>query len=93
MANSNFGLIFIFIIGIIMIFYLINKPILQTQEFTCTTADKVQTSICTTDYTPVCAKVQVQCFTTPCNPIQTTFSNACQACHNQNVISYIQGQC
>ena len=31
--------------------------------------------ICTMDYTPVCALIQVQCFTTPCPPLFQTKSN------------------
>ena len=34
-------------------------------------------TVCTADYTPVCGEVQVQCVTTPCNPVQETFSNMC----------------
>ncbi len=35
-------------------------------------------TVCTLEYAPVCGQKQVQCFTTPCNPIQTTYSNTCQ---------------
>jgi len=48
---------------------------------------------CTGIYQPVCATVQVQCITTPCNPIQETFSNFCFACQNSLVSSYIEGKC
>lgn len=34
--------------------------------------------MCTLEYAPVCGSVQVQCFTTPCDPIQETFWNMCQ---------------
>lgn len=34
---------------------------------------------CTMEYAPVCASVQVQCITTPCNPVKQTFSNSCMA--------------
>lgn len=50
-------------------------------------------SICTAIYKPVCAKVNIQCFTTPCNPIYETFSNACQACQNSLVESYTTNSC
>lgn len=33
--------------------------------------------LCTMEYNPVCASKQVQCITTPCNPIQQTYSNTC----------------
>lgn len=32
---------------------------------------------CTKEYKPVCGAKQVQCITTPCNPIPTTYSNEC----------------
>lgn len=32
---------------------------------------------CTMEYAPVCWLHQIQCFTTPCNPIETTFANRC----------------
>ena len=59
-------------------------------KFTC---PEVRPEICTADYIPVCADVQVQCITTPCDPIPQTFSNACTACSNQNVLSYSEGAC
>ncbi|MFW5746571.1 MAG: hypothetical protein ACOCWQ_03395 [Nanoarchaeota archaeon] len=35
--------------------------------------------MCTREYLPVCGEVQVQCVTTPCPPINTTFPNRCEA--------------
>lgn len=32
---------------------------------------------CTKEYMPVCGGKQVQCITTPCNPVPTTYSNRC----------------
>ena len=58
----------------------------------CTEAMK-QNKACTREYAPVCGLVQVQCFTTPCNPVPETFSNGCSACSAGNVISYTEGQC
>ncbi|GAB0174151.1 MAG: hypothetical protein HHAS10_00300 [Candidatus Altimarinota bacterium] len=34
---------------------------------------------CTKEYMPVCGMKQVQCFTTPCNPIRTDYGNRCMA--------------
>ena len=48
---------------------------------------------CTMEYAPVCGLVEVQCITTPCNPIPETFSNACEACARGNVLSYTDGAC
>lgn len=40
--------------------------------------ENTQPVICTMDYTPVCAEVQVQCIKAPCPPIKETFGNKCQ---------------
>jgi len=37
----------------------------------------VGSQACTKEYMPVCGSKQVQCITTPCNPIQQTYSNRC----------------
>lgn len=37
----------------------------------------VGSQACTKEYMPVCGSKQVQCVTTPCNPIQQTYSNRC----------------
>lgn len=50
-------------------------------------------SACTKTSKPVCALVQVQCITTPCDPVSETFDNACTACHNNLVSSYTEGAC
>lgn len=49
--------------------------------------------VCADIYQPVCGLVQVQCITTPCNPVPETFSNACSACARGNVTSYTEGTC
>lgn len=48
---------------------------------------------CAEIYQPVCAKVNVICITSPCDPVYETMSNACQACKNQIVESYTDGEC
>jgi len=58
----------------------------------CTAAQKA-TEICTMEYAPVCGLVEVQCVTTPCNPVPQTFGNACGACAQGNVDSYTEGEC
>lgn len=32
---------------------------------------------CTKEYNPVCALTQIQCITTPCDPIPETYGNTC----------------
>ena len=49
--------------------------------------------VCIEIYEPVCAKVNIQCITTPCDPVQETISNACHACRNPLVESYTAGPC
>lgn len=52
-----------------------------------------QADFCAQVYDPVCAKVNVQCIKAPCYPVDETFSNACEACKNALVESYIGGEC
>ena len=49
-----------------------------------------QPRICTMEYTPVCAEVQVQCFKAPCLPVTQTFGNICSAWDNHILF---QGAC
>lgn len=62
------------------------------QAHTCSAEEKA-TQICTMEYAPVCGLVEVQCVTTPCDPVPETFSNGCSACSQGNVISYTPGAC
>jgi hypothetical protein len=48
---------------------------------------------CIEIYQPVCARVNVQCVTTPCDPVQETYANSCKACMNSLVSSYTKGEC
>jgi hypothetical protein len=52
-----------------------------------------EAEICLAVYQPVCAKVNIQCITTPCNPVYETFSNSCEACKNELVEFYTIGEC
>jgi len=47
---------------------------------------------CTREFQPVCGEVQVQCFTTPCPPIKTTFENRCLA-ENEGAKNIMDGAC
>ena len=35
---------------------------------------------CIEIYKPVCGQLQIECITTPCDPIKETFENSCKAC-------------
>lgn len=60
--------------------------------FTCSPESR-EAQVCIELYAPVCAQVQVECITTPCNPVPETFSNSCFACANERVLSYTNGAC
>jgi len=47
---------------------------------------------CTMEYRPVCGKVAIVCITTPCNPIDQTFGNACMA-KASNAYDIREGEC
>lgn len=57
------------------------------------TDDQRDAEFCITLYRPVCATVNIQCITAPCDPIKETFSNSCVACSNPLVDSYSPGEC
>lgn len=48
---------------------------------------------CAEIYYPVCAEVNVECVTEPCDPVKETYSNSCEACMNGRVDSYVAGEC
>ncbi len=48
--------------------------------------------ICTEQYEPVCAELQVQCIKAPCDPVQETFANECKAKSKGAKILY-KGEC
>jgi predicted methyltransferase len=55
-----------------------------------------RTKACTRDYRPVCATVDthIRCVRAPCpSTEQKTFPNACTACADENVVSYVTGAC
>ena len=56
-------------------------------------AESRNADACIQVYDPVCGKVNVQCVTTPCDPVHETFSNSCTACQNSLVESYTEGEC
>jgi len=48
---------------------------------------------CTKEYVPVCAEVAIECITTPCEPIQQTFPNACVLSNNKKATLLYKGAC
>lgn len=61
-------------------------------EIVCTSEQR-EAEACIEIYAPVCASYQVQCITTPCNPVPKSYPNSCFACADNNVISYTEGEC
>ncbi len=54
------------------------EPYVSDTKDTKSTAPKNKdTTVCTTEYKPVCALIQVECIKAPCNPVEQTFSNRC----------------
>ena len=51
-----------------------------------------QPVMCTLEYAPVCGKIEVQCITTPCDPVQETFGNRCQA-EARGAFDIVEGEC
>lgn len=62
-----------------------------SSTITCT--PEMRNRACTKEYAPVCGLRQVQCVTTPCDPIPETFGNGCSACSDAMVVSYTAGAC
>lgn len=48
---------------------------------------------CTKEYIPVCGEVEVECITTPCEPIKKTFPNACVLANNKRAKLLYKGTC
>jgi len=69
--------IFILIFSIFL-FTWVNAELINTEE----------PRMCTMEYAPVCAQVQVQCIKAPCNPILQTFWNSCMAWDNKIVYKW-----
>ena len=62
----------------------------QDGIMTITTLWLEEPKVCTMEYAPVCAQMEVQCFASPCYPVYQTFSNTCQAWENKILF---QGSC
>ena len=69
-----------------------NEPAAAPAGIVCTQEQK-DNDVCIEIFAPVCAQVQVECVTAPCNPVPQTFPNSCFACSEDRVISYVDGSC
>ena len=49
--------------------------------------------VCTQEYAPVCASVNIKCITEPCEPVNQTFSNRCAMDDNGNATFLYEGEC
>lgn len=54
---------------------------------------KTKDTICTMEYAPVCASVQVQCIKAPCPAIEQTFGNKCQMNANTSATFLHEWEC
>lgn len=62
------------------------------EKFYCNETQK-NADNCIQLYEPVCGYVQVDCITTPCEPVPETYSNNCFACLNSRLEYYVEGEC
>lgn len=88
------SIVLLFLIGyLLLVLYL--QEAYSVEEENRIYCDDSQRNVdaCIELYQPVCASVQVECITAPCDPVQETFSNSCFACMNERVVSYVDGEC
>lgn len=69
------------------------EDIIDSSENTKCLPKQREVDFCTEIYQPVCATVNIQCVTTPCDPIKETFANSCKACINSLASDYSKGEC
>ena len=68
------------------------KAVREDKAINCE-SDQRKGMFCTMEYKPVCGwndPEKIQCIRYPC---AQTYSNSCQACHNENVAYYTEGEC
>ena len=65
---------------------------IDISEGACNSSTSQESSSCDDEYAPVCARVSVQCIQAPCDPIEQTFANVCEAETVGAEIAY-QGEC
>lgn len=70
-----------------------NNDVTYVEDISVRCTEEQRDVLCTQQYEPVCGLVNVQCITTPCDPVEETFGNSCTACSNSLVESYTPGEC
>lgn len=70
-----------------------HNDITYTEDLRISCTPEQRDVFCTQQYEPVCGLVNIQCITTPCDPVEEVFGNACTACSNSLVGSYVPGEC
>lgn len=84
MAKFTFALIFILVA--------LASARLGDFQIECT-AEQRNAEFCTMNYSPVCGtNPYLRCIRAPCLNTRT-FSNACEACKNPLIFSYVEGPC
>ena len=66
------------------------------EEATVRGCEEPRPEVCAQLYDPVCAERDngVRCVTTPCDSTDPReYSNACEACRDPKVVSYVPGRC
>ncbi len=86
------SLIVIYIIFVVFMYFATKNDNPNDTVFLCLVQER-DVDVCSQAYEPVCALVNVQCITTPCEPVKETFSNSCEACRNALVDEYTIGEC
>jgi len=65
----------------------------QEQTSPTNPGNEEEATMCTMQYEPVCASVEVQCIKAPCPPVQQTFGNKCMMNANKKAFFLHDGEC
>lgn len=69
------------------------SPSSSTKNTTTGPSQTATPTMCTMEYAPVCASIQVQCIKAPCLPIKQTFGNKCMMNANKLAKFLYTGEC